>query len=296
MSTIAPCLWFNGAAEDAVHAYADVFGDVVIHATSRYGEGMPFPAGTALVVDFSIAGRRMQALNGGPMFVLNPSVSFFLHAASVDEAKRLFDGLAPGGKVRMPLGAYPWSPSYAWLEDRFGVSWQIIAERPSATGARIVPCLMFTGDNQGRAASAIAHFRKVFPASQLLSVERYAAGEGPETSVKHAKFTLGGDEFVAMDAPGPHAFTFSEALSLSVRCDDQARVDELWEHLCDGGAPGRCGWLKDRFGLSWQIVPEALVRMQTQGDGAARARMFGAMMTMSKLDVAALERAFAGAS
>ena len=78
MSTIAPCLWFNGAAEDAVHAYADVFGDVVIHATSRYGEGMPFPAGTALVVDFSIAGRRMQALNGGPMFVLNPSVSFFL--------------------------------------------------------------------------------------------------------------------------------------------------------------------------------------------------------------------------
>jgi len=295
MSTIAPCLWFNGVAEDAVRAYADLFGDVEVHATSRYGEGMPFPAGTALVVEFSIAGRRMQALNGGPMFTLNPSVSFFVHAASADEAKRLFDGLAPGGQVLMALGSYPWSPSYAWVQDRFGVSWQIIAERPAFTGARIVPCLMFTGAQEGRAESAIAYFSQVFSKAQTLSLERYGAGEGPVTSVKHARFTLDGDEFVAMDAPGPQAFTFNEALSLSVRCEDQARVDELWGHLCDGGAPGRCGWLKDRFGLSWQIVPEALVRMQTQGDGAARGRMFASMLTMSKLDVAVLERAFVGA-
>lgn len=159
MSKIAPCLWFNGEAEDAANLYVSLFADAAITALSRYGEGAPFPAGTALMVEFTLAGQRFQALNGGPQF--------------------------------------------------------------------------------------------------------------------------------------PH----SEAISLSVNCADQAEVDYFWNGLiADGGAPGQCGWLKDRFGVSWQIVPTALGEILTRSDQAGCARAMAAMMTMTKLDIAALEAAYAGDS
>jgi predicted 3-demethylubiquinone-9 3-methyltransferase (glyoxalase superfamily) len=157
MSKIAPCLWFNGQAEEAAKLYISLVGDGEITAISHYGEGMPFPAGTAMMVEFTLAGQRYQGLNGGPHF------------------------------------------------------------------------------------------------------------------------------------------TFNEAISLSVNCVDQAEVDKLWDGLiADGGSPSQCGWLKDRFGVSWQIVPAAMGRMQREGTPEQVGRMMGAMMTMSKLDVAALEAAFQG--
>lgn len=156
VSKISPCLWFDGAAEEAAQFYTSLFPDAAIGAISRYGDGMPFPAGTAMLVEFTLAGQSFQTLNGGPQF------------------------------------------------------------------------------------------------------------------------------------------PFTEAISMSVRCADQAEVDHYWDALTDGGAPHRCGWLKDRFGVSWQIVPEALMRLQAAGDPVATERMMKALMKMIKLDVAGLERAFRG--
>ncbi len=157
MSKIAPCLWFNGQAEEAAELYISLIGDGKITAISRYGDGMPFPAGTAMMVEFTLNGQRFQGLNGGPHF------------------------------------------------------------------------------------------------------------------------------------------TFTEAISLSVNCADQAEVDKLWDGLiAGGGAPSQCGWLKDRFGVSWQIVPEAMGRMQKEGTPEQVGLMMGAMMKMAKLDIAALEAAFQG--
>jgi predicted 3-demethylubiquinone-9 3-methyltransferase (glyoxalase superfamily) len=134
----------------------------------------------------------------------------------------------------------------------------------------------------------------LFPGSRIDGVTRYEPGEGPTDTVKHGMFTLDGQRFIAMDAHGEHGFGFNEATSLSVRCRDQEEVDRYWDALGDGGAAHRCGWLKDRFGISWQIVPQRLVELQESPDRAARDRMFQAMMTMGKLDVAGLERAFRG--
>jgi predicted 3-demethylubiquinone-9 3-methyltransferase (glyoxalase superfamily) len=157
MAKIKPCLWFNGEAEEAANFYVSLFPDGAVTATSRYGAGAPFPAGTALVVEFSLAGQNYQALNGGPQY------------------------------------------------------------------------------------------------------------------------------------------RFSEAVSFSIACKDAAEVDHYWDKLtADGGQEGRCGWLKDRFGVSWQVVPDGLVSLLTDADPGRRGRAMKAMMGMQKLDLAAMRAAAEG--
>ena len=136
----------------------------------------------------------------------------------------------------------------------------------------------------------------VFPNSHVVEVERFAADEEGAGAVKHARFVLSGHGFAAMDSPVDHGFGFNEAVSLQVLCKGQAEVDRYWAELSQGGEPGQCGWLKDRFGVSWQVVPERWLRwLGSDADDAARERVFEAMLEMSKLDVGALERAFSGA-
>jgi predicted 3-demethylubiquinone-9 3-methyltransferase (glyoxalase superfamily) len=253
------------------------------------------PPGSVLTVEVELAGFAFTLLNGGPMFRPTPSLSFFVHVDAPGEVDPLFAALAEGGQVLMPLGEYPWSPRYGWAQDRFGVSWQVIAGRRPPGGATVVPCLMFAGPVHGRAEEAMRFYAGVFPQGRLVDVARYAAGEGPEGAVKHGRFQLAGQDLVAMDAHGDHGFGFTEGTSLQVLCEDQATLDGCWEALAaGGGSHGPCGWLKDRFGLSWQVVPAAMRRWLTGGDAAARDRVFAAMLTMGQLDVAALERAFAG--
>lgn len=294
MATLSPCIWFDGAAEAAATAYAALFPDTTIANVSRYGEGAPLPAGTALVVELDLAGQRFQLLNGGPQFRPNPSISFFVQLDDADAARRIYAGLAEGGQPLMPLGAWPWSPCYGWVQDRFGVSWQVMVGPREASDPVIVPCLMFAEGVHGRAAEAIRQYVGLFGRARVGRLEPYAEGEGPTDTIKHGRFVLEGQELVAMDSHAPHGFTFGEGLSLSVGCADQAEVDRLWAGLVDGGSPGRCGWLKDRYGVSWQLVPAALGRLMSGGAPDARARTMRAMLAMGKLDVAALEAAHRG--
>lgn len=155
--------------------------------------------------------------------------------------------------------------------------------------SKIAPCLWFTGE----AEDAARFYVSLFPEAAVVAVSRYGEGAPfpPGTAVL-VEFTLAGQRFQALN--GPVAFPHGEAISLSVRCRDQAEVDHYWEGLGAGGRPGRCGWLKDRYGVSWQVVPEVVGRLQEPGDPAASARMMAALLTMDKLDVAALERAYRG--
>ena len=297
-SRIVPCLWFDDQAEPAAAFYARTFPGGRITATSRYPETADNPAGkprgSVLTVAFEVDGQRFTALNGGPGFVPNPAVSFFVHVDTPAEADRLCSALVDSGQALMPLGAYPWSERYAWAQDRFGISWQVIAGRRPPGGATIVPCLMFAGKQHGRAAEAARAYSAIFPGSRVDHLEYYAAGEGPEGTVKHGRFVLDGQEMTAMDSHVSHDIAFNEATSLQVTCGDQAELDHYWSALSEGGEPGRCGWLKDRFGLSWQIVPSGIDRWITAGDAAARDRAFTAMLGMRKLDIAVLQRAFEG--
>jgi predicted 3-demethylubiquinone-9 3-methyltransferase (glyoxalase superfamily) len=295
---IVPCIWLDDQAEQAAAFYVRTFPDGRITATSRYPESSENPGGrprgSVLTVEFEVAGRRFTALNGGPRFAVNPSISFFAHVDTAEEADRLFAALADGGGVLMPLDAYPWSERYGWVKDRFGVSWQVIAGRRQPGGATIVPCLMFAGRQHDRAEEAMRTYAGIFPGGRIDGLERYAAGEGPPGAVKHGRFVLAGQEMVAMDSHVDHGVTFNEALSLQVMCRKQEELDRYWAALSEGGHKGPCGWLQDRFGLSWQVVPSAMAEWMASGDAAGRDRAFQAMLQMKKLDIAALQRAYQG--
>ena len=146
-------------------------------------------------------------------------------------------------------------------------------------------------DNQ--AEEAAKHYTSIFKNSRVVSVARYGdAGPGPKGSAMTVNFELEGQEFIALNG-GPQ-FRFTEAISLLVNCETQKEVDELWSRLSAGGAESQCGWLKDKYGLSWQIIPTALFRLLQDPDPAKARRVMEAMLQMRKIDVARLEQAHAG--
>lgn len=297
-SPIVPCLWFDDQAEEAASFYTKTFPRGRIGAVSHYPESVKTPsnkpAGSVLTVDFEVGGQRFTALNGGPAFVKNPSISFFVHVDTPDEANRLYAALKEGGKELMAIGHYPWSERYGWVEDRYGVSWQVMAGRRPEGSAMIVPCLMFSGSNGGKARSAIDTYLRAFPSGQIEALAEYEEGEGPKGFIKHGRFQIAGQEMIAMDSHIEHAFGFNEGISLQVMCRNQEEIDNYWAVLSEGGKAGPCGWLADSFGVSWQIVPARMAEWMNHEAKAARERVFAAMMQMGKLEMAKLERAFRG--
>ena len=158
-----------------------------------------------------------------------------------------------------------------------------------ASQQKITPFLWF--DNN--AEEAMNHYVSIFKNARILSLTRNGkGGPGPEGSVLVGSFELDGQQFNALNG-GP-LFKFNEAISLVVNCDSQEEVDHVWGKLCEGGAPGQCGWLKDRFGLSWQVVPRIFVTLVQDPDPAKSQRVMQAMMQMTKMDIAALQRAHRG--
>ncbi len=152
---------------------------------------------------------------------------------------------------------------------------------------KITPFLWF--DTQ--AEEAAQHYVSIFKNSKIVGVTRYGdAGPGPRGSVMTVTFSLGGQEFIALNG-GPH-FKFTEAISLSVDCKTQEEVDELWRRLSEGGEEGQCGWLKDRYGLSWQINPTILGEMLADPDPRKAKRVMEAMLEMKKIDIARLKQAY----
>ena len=154
---------------------------------------------------------------------------------------------------------------------------------------KITPFLWFDEN----AEEAITFYTSIFDNSKIVSMTRYGdAGPGPKGTVMSATFQLAGQEFFALNG-GP-LFKFTEAISFFVRCDSQAEIDELWEKLSEGGEKQRCGWLKDKFGLSWQIIPPVLSELLSDKDGEKSTRVMEAMLKMDKIDINALKRAYAG--
>jgi predicted 3-demethylubiquinone-9 3-methyltransferase (glyoxalase superfamily) len=191
----------------------------------------------------------------------------------------------------MDLQKYPFSEKFGWVEDKFGLTWQLnLAKRAQ----KITPFLLYVGQ-QGQAEEAMRFYTSVFRNSGISTIARFGKGEpGAEGTVKHAVFSLEGQEFMAMDGGMGHAFGFTEAISLFVNCETQKEVDELWEKFTAEGTKIQCGWLKDKFGVTWQIIPTDLGRMLGDKDPEKSKRVMNAMLKMDKLDIATLKRAYAG--
>jgi predicted 3-demethylubiquinone-9 3-methyltransferase (glyoxalase superfamily) len=295
---ITPNLWFDTQAEEAANFYVTLFDNSRIGEITRYDDASAEvsgqPQGSAMTVSFELAGQRFVALNGGPQFQFTPAISFFVYCPTEAEVDELYAELSDGGAVLMPLQKYPFNDRYAWVQDRFGVSWQLYFGEPRPW--KIALSLMFVGDQSGKAEEAMQLYTSLFEDSSIEGVDRYGAGEAPEVegTVRHASFWLDGQEFMAMDSNHQHNFTFNEAVSFIVDCRDQEEVDYFWDNLTAGGEEQPCAWLKDKFGVSWQIVPRQLMQMITADDREKAGRAVQAMLQMKKIDIAGLERAFNG--
>jgi predicted 3-demethylubiquinone-9 3-methyltransferase (glyoxalase superfamily) len=266
-----PCFWFNGNAKQAAELYKAAFSNTTI--TTDNG----------MVVMFEISGCQVMALNGGPMFTPNASISLFVMFENENEIDTAWKKLSEEGSVFMPLNKYPWSDKYGWVEDKFGVSWQLMMAKPGMMEQKVIPALMFTQNVAGKAEEAMELYTSLFPNASIKDISRYEKGEGDvEGTVKHGRFLLNGQMFVAMDSSAAHAFTFSEGVSISVSCDTQEEIDHYWNSLtANGGEESMCGWLKDKYGVSWQIVPSMLGKLLSDSEKGQRAMQ--ALMKMRKL-------------
>lgn len=290
MQKIVPFLWFDEQAEDAALFYTALFENSQINDLTNFGDDLPGPRNKVIIVDFELAGLQINALNGGPHFTINPSISFMVMCQDETEVDALWARLTEGGQILMPLDAYPFSDKFGWVQDRYNVSWQIML-----TGApqSVTPYLLFVGEQCGRAEEAVRFYTSLFPDSSIQNIQYFGPGMGePEGNVLNAAFTLAGQPFLAMESSLDHQFAFNEAFSFVVNCKDQAEVDHYWYKLTDGGRESQCGWLVDKFGVSWQIVPTILMQLMTDPDPEKASRVSKAMLDMQKLDIAQLQAAY----
>jgi len=292
MQKITPHLWFDKEAKEAAGFYVSVFGkdSKVKNVNTLYNT----PSGTVDVVSFELFGQEFAAISAGPLFNFNPSISFSVACKTTDEVNELWEKLSENGKVLMELGKYPFSERYGWTQDKYGLSWQVIAMGDTEMKQRITPVIMFVGNVCGKAEEAINFYVSVFKNSKVGDIFRYTKDQEPdkEGTTAHAFFELEGQGFAAMDSAREHNFAFNEAISFIVNCKSQEDIDFYWAKLSADPKAEQCGWLIDKFGLSWQVVPVEMNDMMQQGTDKQMERVTEAFLKMKKFDISKLKKAF----
>jgi len=287
MKKIGSCLWFNGQAEEAAKFYTSAFKNSKIGKVARYGESAAEVSGqkvgSVMTVEFEIEGQRILCLNGGPQFKFTPSFSYFVWCENEEEIDNLWQKLAEGGEVRMGLDKYPWATKYGWTKDRFGVEWQVTL---SDKKLKIAPAFLFVDKMVGKGEEAINFYMSLFPNSKVEFMKRDEANK----SIMHCVFSLNGQEFVLMEGQGTHGYTFSPAFSLVVHCENQEEINGYWKKLSKDGSESQCGWLTDKYGVSWQVVPSTMGEWMT--DSKKSENVMRAVIEMKKLDMARLKQAY----
>ena len=290
MQKIVPHIWFDTQAKEAAQLYASLFSNSKINNVSTITDT---PSGDCDIVSFTLAGQEFMAISAGPYFKVNPSVSFFVVFDNEKEIETVWNVLIDGGKALMPYNTYPWAHKYGWLQDKYGVSWQLSWSEHHQLEQKITPLMMFTKDVAGKTKEALEYYVGMFPDSKVDMLVPYEKGDGDtEGFIKHSRFTLAGQGFMAMDSSLSHEFAFNEAVSLIVNCETQEEIDYYWEKLSAVPEAEQCGWLKDKYGVSWQIVPTAMNAMMESGDPEKIARVTQAFLKMKKFDIAALQEAY----
>jgi predicted 3-demethylubiquinone-9 3-methyltransferase (glyoxalase superfamily) len=240
-------------------------------------------------------GQEFMAISAGPYFKFNPAISLFVTFDNEAEIDKVWQALAESGEVLMEYSAYPWAKKYGWLKDKYGLSWQLSYTESNQLVQKITPALMFTKEVAGKAKEAILEYTEIFPNSKVELMLPYEKGEGDEEGfVKHSRFTLLGQDFIAMDSSAAHDFIFTEAVSFIVNCDTQEEIDYYWDKLSAVPEAEQCGWLKDKYGVSWQIVPSSMDEMMSGDDKERTSRVTQAFLQMKKFDIAKLKEVYEG--
>jgi predicted 3-demethylubiquinone-9 3-methyltransferase (glyoxalase superfamily) len=274
---IYPCLWFDGNAKEAATFYCSIFSNSKI--TTDNG----------MVVMFEIEGKKIMGLNGGPMFSINPSISFFVTCQSNEEIENIWNKLIDGGSTMMALDKYPWGEKYGFVKDKYGMTWQLIYNTTATNNQKIMMSILFVGEQFGKGEEAMKYYTSIFSNSNVISAKIIEEGQ-PQPAVagtlEFGQFNIGDEKFVTMDGAGDHKFQFNEGLSFVVECDTQEEIDNYWNTLTQGGSESQCGWLKDKYGVSWQIIPSILSKLMSDVEKAPR--VMRAFLKMKKFDIETL--------
>ena len=283
-------LWYDKEAAEAADFYLSIFKNSKRKNTTTLHNT---PSGTVEIVTIDLRGQEFTLLSAGPLFKFNPSVSFLVAFDSAEEVDAAWEKLSEGGTALMELGTYPFSERYGWIQDRYGLSWQLMYRAGQPISQPITPTLMFVGEQCGKAEEAINFYTSVFHQAHVDGILRYGNDEAPDKpgTIKHASFTLEGQVFAAMESARAHDFAFNEAISLMVHCETQEEINYYWDKLTAVPEAEQCGWLKDKFGFSWQIVPTAMDEMLREKDEQKTARVTEAFLKMKKFDLAKLREA-----
>jgi len=300
MSKIMPYLWFDKEAKEAAEFYSSVFPKSKISSVTVLRNT---PSGDCEEVSFELWGQRFTAISAGPPFKINPSISFIVSfdPSHIEGAREKLDKtwqtLSVGGETLVPLGEYPFSKRYGWLQDRYGLSWQLILNEPSDEGGpSIVPCLLFVDENCGRAEEAVNFYLSVFRNTKPGSFLRYGADQAPnkEGTVMFSEFMLEGEWFTAVDSAEDHGFSFNEAVSFVVNCENQDEIDYYGDELSAVPGDEQCGWLKDKYGVSWQIVSTLAEELINSGDQAKADRVIQSILKMKRINIEEIKKAAGG--
>lgn len=293
-----PFIWFETQALEAAKWYIQIFPESKLISNVKLPDT---PSGEANSITLNLWGLDMQFISAGQFFERNPSFSYMVACATVDEVNNFWEKLSVGAEVMMEIGEYPFSKRYGWLKDKYGVSWQIMHDGGMSV-QRITPCLLFTQDLCGKAEAAMNYYCEIFKANGKKAnvleghVSRYGAGQEPdkEGTLNYARFQLEGNELVVMDSAHKHAFKFNEMQTLVVSCADQNEIDYFWDKLSKVPEAEQCGWVKDEFGVSWQVVPQVMEEMMVKSTPEQMKRVVQAFLPMKKFDLKKLEEAFRG--
>lgn len=291
---IVPHLWFDNEAQEAVDYYMQTFPESEIISDVTFTDT---PSGDAKQLTFNIFGYKFMAINAGPYFTKNPSISFTVLFNQSETAllDKVWTALAHNGKIMMELDTYDFSEKYGWLEDQYSVSWQLlITDQPFDD--RIRPSFMFINNNVCRAEEAINYYTSVFKNSGDISKFYYPEGMDPDKpdTLAHAEFKLEDQYFVALDSAHKHEFNLNEGISLMLFLEDQQEIDYYWDKLSAVPEAEQCGWVKDQFGVSWQIVPKIMDQMAEEGTPEQISNVTKAFLKMKKFDVETLIKVYEG--
>ncbi len=291
---IVPHLWFDNEALEAAEFYARIFPDSrILNSTKIYDT----PSGDTELVTFEIHNYKFMAISAGPYFKINPSISFFINFDPSQDEKAeqnligTWNHLSDGGTVLMPLDEYPYSKKYGFIKDRYGVCWQLILSDPNGDDRPpVIPSIMFTEANFGKTEEAIEYYISIFKDSKMGEIARTESEN--EQTIMFADFVLENLWFAAMDGPGDQGFEFNEAVSLLVNCENQEEIDYYWNNLSADADAEQCGWLKDKYGISWQISPSIMDEMMEKGSPEQVKRVTEAFLKMKKFDIAKLKKTY----
>ncbi|HRH26665.1 MAG TPA: VOC family protein [Parcubacteria group bacterium] len=298
MKKIIPHLWFDKEAKESAEFYVSVFPNSKI---KNHSVIKGTPSGDCDIMSYDLGGEPFMSISAGPYFKINPSVSFMVNfdpskdPNAKENLTKTWEKLVEGGKVMMELAEYPFSKWYGFCEDKYGVSWQLILTNPGGEDRPfIIPSLLFVGASYGKAETAVDYYLSVFKDSKLGTRVKYETDQGPNKAgtVMFSDFKLWETWFTAMDGGGEHKFAFNEAISFIVNCETQEEIDYFWEKLSAVPEAEQCGWLKDKFGVSWQIVPTRMNEMMGKGTPEQNKRVTEAFLKMKKFDIKKLEEAY----